>query len=35
MIKGSTLIELEGLGHMPQYENYSAFIKAFYKAIDQ
>jgi hypothetical protein len=35
MIKGSSLIELDGLGHMPQYENYNVFIKAFYKAIDE
>lgn len=28
-IKGSTLIELDGLGHMPQYEDYNAFIHAF------
>jgi pimeloyl-ACP methyl ester carboxylesterase len=35
MIKGSTLIELDGLGHMPQYENYSAFIKAFDKALEK
>ncbi len=35
MIKGSTLIELDGLGHMPQYENYDVFIKAFYQAIDE
>ena len=35
MIKGSMLIELDGLGHMPQYENYNVFIKAFYKAIDE
>jgi pimeloyl-ACP methyl ester carboxylesterase len=34
-IKGSTLIELEGLGHMPQYEDYSTFIKAFDKALEQ
>jgi pimeloyl-ACP methyl ester carboxylesterase len=35
MIKGSMLIELDGLGHMPHYENYNVFIKAFYKAIDE
>ncbi len=35
MIKGSTLIELDGLGHMPQYENYSVFIKAFDKALEK
>ncbi|SHJ48364.1 alpha/beta fold hydrolase [Cycloclasticus pugetii] len=35
MIKDSVLIELDGLGHMPHYENYNAFIKAFYKAIDK
>lgn len=34
IIKGSILIELDGLGHMPQYEDYNAFIKAFYKVID-
>lgn len=34
MIENSTLIELDGLGHMPQYENYDVFIKAFSKAID-
>ncbi|WP_153916607.1 alpha/beta fold hydrolase [Shewanella sp. TC10] len=33
-IKGSTLIELEGLGHMPQFEDYDAFIKAFHKALN-
>jgi pimeloyl-ACP methyl ester carboxylesterase len=35
MIKDSVLIELDGVGHMPHYENYNAFIKAFYKAIDK
>lgn len=35
MIKDSVLIELDGLGHMPHYENYNVFIKAFYKAIDK
>ncbi len=35
LIKGSTLIELEGLGHMPQYENYKVFIKALYQAIER
>ena len=35
MIKDATLIELPGLGHMPQYENYDAFIKAFNQAIDE
>ncbi|QLE85299.1 alpha/beta hydrolase [Shewanella sp. Scap07] len=34
LIENSTLIELDGLGHMPQYENYDVFIKAFSKAID-
>jgi pimeloyl-ACP methyl ester carboxylesterase len=34
-IKDSTLIELPGLGHMPQYENYDAFIQAFHQAIDE
>jgi pimeloyl-ACP methyl ester carboxylesterase len=32
-IKGSTLLELEGLGHMPQYENYPVFADAFDKAL--
>lgn len=32
-ITGATLFELEGLGHMPQYEDYSAFSKAFNKAL--
>lgn len=35
MIKGSTLIELDGLGHMPQYEDYRAFSKVFFKVIYQ
>jgi len=35
MIAGSTLFELKGLGHMPQYENYAAFIKVFDKALDK
>ena len=35
LIKGSTLLELDGLGHMPQYEDYEVFIKAFYTAIDE
>lgn len=35
LIKNSTLIELPGLGHMPQYENYEVFIKAFLQAIDE
>lgn len=35
MIKGSTLIELDGLGHMPQYENYSIFMAAFEKALEK
>jgi pimeloyl-ACP methyl ester carboxylesterase len=35
LIKGSTLIELDGLGHMPQYENYAVFIKAFYRAVGE
>lgn len=34
-IKGSVLIELEGLGHMPHFENYEVFIKAFHQAIDK
>ncbi len=33
-IRGSTLFELEGLGHMPQYENYPIFAEAFEKALD-
>jgi pimeloyl-ACP methyl ester carboxylesterase len=33
-IKGSTLIELEGLGHMPHFEDYDAFIKAFHQALN-
>lgn len=32
-IKDSILIELPGLGHMPQYENYDAFMIAFDKAL--
>ncbi|MDO6618167.1 hypothetical protein BCU94_14260 [Shewanella sp. 10N.286.52.C2] len=35
MIKGSSLIELEGLGHMPQYEDYDAFHAAFTQVIDE
>jgi pimeloyl-ACP methyl ester carboxylesterase len=35
LIKGSILYELKGLGHMPQYENYEVFYKAFSKAINQ
>jgi len=35
LMKGSTLIELEGLGHMPQYEDYATFIKAFDQALTQ
>jgi pimeloyl-ACP methyl ester carboxylesterase len=35
MIKGSTLIELDGLGHMPQYEDYRRFSEAFDKVINQ
>lgn len=34
LIKGSVLIELDGLGHMPQFENYDVFIKAFHQALD-
>lgn len=34
-IAGSTLIELEGLGHMPHFEDYDAFIKAFHQALDK
>ena len=33
LIKGSALIELDGLGHMPFYEDYDVFIKAFMTAI--
>lgn len=32
-IKNSELYLLEGLGHMPQFENYEVFIKSFRKAI--
>ena len=35
LIKGSKLIELDGLGHMPQYENYNVFINSFFKAVDE
>jgi pimeloyl-ACP methyl ester carboxylesterase len=35
LIKGSTLFELPGLGHMPQFEDYSTFIKAFDKALEK
>lgn len=35
LIKGSKLFELDGLGHMPQYENYNVFINSFYKAVDE
>lgn len=34
-IKGSVLIELEGLGHMPHFENYNVFIEAFHQALDK
>lgn len=34
-IQGSVLIELEGLGHMPHFENYNVFIKAFHQALDK
>ena len=34
LIKGSTLIELPGLGHMPQYEDYKAFSQAFNEALE-
>jgi len=33
LIKGSTLYELDGLGHMPQYENYDVFINYFDKSL--
>lgn len=32
LIKDSVLYELEGLGHMPHFENYEVFNKAFLKA---
>jgi pimeloyl-ACP methyl ester carboxylesterase len=35
LIKGSTLIELDGLGHMPQFEDYDAFSKAFDQALEK
>ncbi|MEP4889712.1 MAG: alpha/beta hydrolase [Aliiglaciecola sp.] len=35
LIKGSVLYELEGLGHMPHYEDYPAFIEAFNQALNQ
>ena len=35
LIKGSKLFELDGLGHMPQYENYNVFINSFYEAVDE
>lgn len=35
LIKGSTLIELDELGHMPHYENYDVFIEALGKAVDE
>lgn len=34
MIRGSRLIELDGLGHMPQYENYPVFVEAFNQALE-
>ena len=33
LIKGSQLFELEGLGHMPHYEDYAAFQTVFHKAL--
>ncbi|MGJ8656479.1 MAG: alpha/beta fold hydrolase [Akkermansiaceae bacterium] len=33
LIKGSKLYELEGLGHMPQFEDYEAFSKVFDEVI--
>lgn len=35
LIKGSILFELDGLGHMPQFENYSLFIQAFNQTLDK
>ncbi|GAA6185986.1 alpha/beta hydrolase [Aliiglaciecola sp. NS0011-25] len=35
IIKDSVLFELEGLGHMPHFEDYPAFIEAFHKALEQ
>jgi len=35
LIPGSILIELEGLGHMPHFEDYQAFVKAFDQALAQ
>ena len=34
LIKGAQLYELEGLGHMPQFEDYAAFEKVFDKALE-
>lgn len=34
LIKNSTLIELDGLGHMPMYEDYKTFNKAFNQALN-
>ncbi|MDP0491800.1 MAG: alpha/beta hydrolase [Verrucomicrobiota bacterium JB023] len=34
LIEGSQLFELEGLGHMPQYEDYAAFKEVFDKALE-
>lgn len=33
LIKGSTLIELDGLAHMPHYQDYPQFQKALHKAL--
>ncbi|CAA0088864.1 Haloalkane dehalogenase [Zhongshania aliphaticivorans] len=35
LIKGAKLIELEGLGHMPHFEDYDVFMKAFQQGIDK
>jgi len=34
-IKGAKLIELDGVGHMPHFENYDVFIKAFNQALSK
>ncbi|MDQ8190119.1 alpha/beta fold hydrolase [Roseibacillus persicicus] len=35
LIKGSKLYELEGLGHMPQFEDYPAFDEVFEKVLEE